>query len=219
MGPVDRSSGHQQALVMPSGRMMRFCRGRLSLGSLFSRRHGKSFQSAPYYRVPDFLPVQEAQQVLQQLLEQRHNFCIMSGQRNFLRLPRPLEIQRVFFNRIRAVLPDIQERLAIDLEHSEVELYVHAYNDGMHFDRHSDAHGGGNWRRRLSCVYYLHCLPRRFEGGQLVIYEGRKQAYAVEPEHNSMVFFRSHLIHEVLPVTCHSRAFVDSRFAINVWIL
>jgi hypothetical protein len=43
--------------------------------------------------------------------------------------------------------------------------------------------------------------------------------FAVEPEHNSAVFFPSHLNHEVLPVTCRSKAFEDSRFAINVWIM
>jgi Rps23 Pro-64 3,4-dihydroxylase Tpa1-like proline 4-hydroxylase len=32
------------------------------------------------------------------------------------------------------------------------------------------------------------------------------------------VFFLRDLIHEVLPVKCASRAFADSRLAINIWI-
>ncbi len=200
-------------------RVMRFLRGGRTPGSLFSRRPVRSLRTEPYHRITDFLPAQAAQQVLQQILDQRQNFCVMTGNRNFIRLPRPLDLHEAFFGNLWAVLPDIQRRFAIDLEPPEIELYVHAYNDGTHFDPHSDAHGGGNWRRRLSCVYYLHCLPRRFEGGDLVIYDRRGRAHAVEPEHNSVVFFPSDLIHEVLRVTCRSRAFVDSRFAINIWIM
>ena len=216
---MDASFGQRQPSATASERLMRFLRGGRSPGPLFSRKPVGSLRGAPYHRITDFLPPQGAQQVLHQVLDQRHNFCAMSGNRNFLRLPQPLEIQGAFFKSLWAVLPDIQKRLALDLENPEIELYIHSYNDGTHFDRHSDAHGGGNWRRRLSCVYYLHCLPRGFEGGNLVIYDGGGLAHAVEPEHNSVVFFPSHLIHEVLQVTCRSRAFADSRFAINVWIM
>ncbi len=42
--------------------------------------------------------------------------------------------------------------------------------------------------------------------------------YVAEPDHNSALFFARDLLHEVLPVTCESGAFADSRFAVNVWI-
>ena len=198
---------------------MRFLRGGRPPESSFSTKPVRALRTQPYYRVTDFLPTQAAQQVLKQILDQQQNFCLMTGNRNFIRLAQPLRIVEPFFERLWAILPDVQKRFVIDLEQPEIELYVHAYNDGTHFAPHSDAHGGGNWRRRLSCVYYLHCLPRRFEGGNLVIYDSRGRAYAVEPEHNSVVFFPSNLIHEVLRVTCRSRTFVDSRFAINIWIM
>ncbi len=176
-------------------------------------------EPAPYHRLAGFLPPQVAQRVLEQILAQRQNFCAMTGHRNFMRLPHTLPLDDEFFRSIRAILPELQKRFAIDLERPEIELYVHAFNDGTRFDRHSDSYGGGNWRRRLSCVFYVHCVPRRFEGGSLVIYDKRGRAYAVEPEHNSAVFFPSNLIHEVLPVICESRDFADSRFAINIWIM
>ena len=126
---------------------------------------------------------------------------------NFLRLPEPLSILPGFSETLSTVLPQIQSLFAIDLMEPEVELYVHAYNDGTHFDRHADTHGGGNWRRRISCVYYVHRQPRGFDGGDLVIYDRRGSAHAIRAEHNSAVFFPAYLLHEVARVTCPSRAF------------
>lgn len=189
------------------------------MGTFFSSKTLSRLRAYPHHRITNFLAAHAARQILREILDQRQNFCAMTGNRNFIRLPKPLELQEEFLKSLCAVLPDVQERFAIDLEHPDIELYVHAYNDGTHFDAHSDAYGGGNWRRRLSCVYYLHCVPRRFEGGDLVIYDGYGRPNAVEPEHNSAVFFPSNLIHEVLPVVCHSKAFEDSRFAINVWVM
>ena len=187
--------------------------------SSYARTSFRRDQAAPYHRIPDLLPEHVANEVLTQILDQQHNFCPLTGNRNFLRLPKPLDVLPAFYERLWAILPAIQARFGIDLERPQIELYVHAYNDGTAFGRHSDAHGGGNWRRRISCVYYLHRLPRRFDGGTLVVYDARGRAYRVEPEHNSAIFFPSHLVHEVLPVTCRSGDFLDSRFAINVWIM
>jgi Rps23 Pro-64 3,4-dihydroxylase Tpa1-like proline 4-hydroxylase len=175
--------------------------------------------TAPHHRIVDLLPASTAEQVLAQVLDQKHNFTPLTGDRKFLRLPCPLDLLPAFHGRLWQFLPEIQARFGIDLERPEIELYVHAYNDGTRFARHSDAHGGGNWRRRISCVYYLHRRPRGFEGGALIVYDGRGRAHSLEPVHNSAIFFPSHLIHEVLPVTCQSGDFEDSRFAINVWIM
>lgn len=174
---------------------------------------------APYVGLSDFLPAETAEEVLSQILHRQHDFCPLKGNRNFLRLPEPLSILPGFSETLSTVLPQIQSLFAIDLMEPEVELYVHAYNDGTHFDRHADTHGGGNWRRRISCVYYVHRQPRGFDGGDLVIYDRRGSAHAIRAEHNSAVFFPAYLLHEVARVTCPSRAFADSRFSINVWIM
>lgn len=173
----------------------------------------------PYHRIPEFLEKEEAAKILSQLLEKEHQFCHMKGDRNFLRLPNPLDALKNFEQKIAAVLPEVQERFHISLVQPEIELYVHAFNDGTHFDRHSDAYGGGNWKRRISCIYYVHREPRGFEGGELIVYGRSGRPSKVDPRHNSAVFFPSHLIHEVSPVKCRSKAFEDSRFGINVWIM
>jgi len=176
-------------------------------------------EATPHHRVFDFLPERVAGCLLTQILDRQGDFRPLTGNRNFLRLPRPLALLPALSEQLLAILPAVQLRFGIDTTNREIELYLHAYNDGTRFGRHSDAQGGGNWRRRISCVYYLHRVPRAFEGGDLVVYDARGRAHAIRPEHNSVVFFRSHLIHEVRPVTCRSRTFADSRFSINVWIM
>ena len=173
----------------------------------------------PYRRLLDFLPAETAGQILRQIIERQPDFCPLTGQRNFLRLPEPLDALPGFSQRLAAVLPSMQAAFGTDLTEPEIELYVHAYNDGTSFARHADTHGGGNWRRRISCVYYVHRRPREFEGGDLVIHDRWGTHHAIRAEHNSAVFFPADLLHEVQRVTCRSRAFADSRFSINVWIM
>jgi SM-20-related protein len=200
-------------------RQMRTSKRTRFSNSANSKRKPQRETALPYYRVVNFLAEREAQYIVNRILEEQSKFCPMTGNRNFLRLPGPIEPPQAFHRRLLAILPEIQDHFGINLDRWEIELYVHAYNDGTHFGRHSDAYGGGNWRRRISCVFYPIRQPRGFEGGDLVVYDDRGRAFSVEPEHNSAVFFPSHLIHEVLPVTCCSKAFEDSRFAINVWIM
>lgn len=107
----------------------------------------------------DFLPEATARAVLAAILDRQQEFRPLTGNPNFLRLPTPLDVLPGFSDRLLAVLPEVQDRLGIDLARPQIELYVHAYNDGTRFARHSDAHGGGNWRRRLSCVYWCIACP------------------------------------------------------------
>jgi SM-20-related protein len=172
----------------------------------------------PYYRVEEFLLATSADEILDDLLARRDEFCSLTGPRNFLRLPSPLDQVPRFSEKLSKTLPTIERRFRLDLSHPQLELYVHAYNHGTYFDKHPDNHGGANWRRRVSCVYYLHQRPRRFDGGRLLIYDSKGRAFPVESVHNSIVFFPSSLVHEVLPIQCASRRFEDSRFAINVWV-
>jgi len=176
-------------------------------------------KGGPYRRFVDFLPADTAERVLIQILERQQDFRPLTGDRNFLRLPRPLDLLPGFSEKLATILPHIQSVFGIDLMEPEVELYVHAYNDGTHFGRHADTHGGGNWRRRISCVYYVHRSPRAFDGGDLIVYDHRGAAHAIPAEHNSAIFFPADLLHEVRRVTCRSQAFADSRFSINVWIM
>lgn len=106
-----------------------------------------------------------------------------------------------------------------------VELEFVAHNDGAFFKRHIDTETGSNWAeggmRVLSGVYYVHRRPKAFSSGRLRLFsfDDRDNSFIdVEPEHNTLVLFPSWAAHEVLPVSCPSREFADSRFAINVWL-
>jgi len=70
--------------------------------------------------------------------------------------------------------------------------------------------------RLISAVYYFHRLPKSLSGGVLRIYPltGRAKSDAfveVEPSNDTLVFFPSWFPHEVLPVSCPTGQFEDSR--------
>jgi len=64
--------------------------------------------------------------------------------------------------------------------------------------------------RQVSCVYYFHKEPKPYRGGELRIYDTQRRkphppilygAYdEVIPTNNSIVFFSSSCLHEILPV-------------------
>ena len=177
----------------------------------------------PYVRFTSFLEPRTADRLLDDIIDSQLDFrgrgLQPDGQPTFRRLNRPLLRCSELEDRVGALLPVFERRLAIEVQDAEIELIGQAYNDGGSFGRHNDAAAGGpNWRRCLSGIYYLHRRPRRFAGGDLAIYNRWGRAHLVTPEHNSAVFFGRHLDHEVLPVACPSGTFADSRFAVNIWI-
>ena len=114
---------------------------------------------------------------------------------------------------------------AFTVARAEVELVAHG--DGAFYRPHVDTaldERNDDTVRLLSAVYYFHVEPRRYSGGALRLHamgtDGTSGQYVdIEPQHNSLVYFPSWALHEVLPVRCPSRSFADSRFAINCWLL
>ena len=134
---------------------------------------------------------------------------------------------------LRQRLLDLVPALIRDLrvtpfEPSKVELELVAHNDGAFFKRHIDTFVGDERRamasdRLLSAVYYFHAEPKAFSGGALRLYplaekEDESNFADVQPEQNTLLAFPSWASHEVLPVSCPSRRFSDSRFAVNCWV-
>jgi len=111
-----------------------------------------------------------------------------------------------------------------DLRVKELEMV--AYNDGGRFKPHIDVLTGAARHARgdrvLSGVYYFHREPKHFSGGALRLFafgvEGDDVFVDVPPEQNSFVLFPSWVRHEVREVACPSKAFADSRFAVNCWL-
>jgi Rps23 Pro-64 3,4-dihydroxylase Tpa1-like proline 4-hydroxylase len=97
-----------------------------------------------------------------------------------------------------------------------------AHSDGALLRRHIDMQRapGVSSVRVLSGVYYLHREPKVFTGGLLRIYSllAPGRFVDIEPVHNTLVTFPAWVPHEVLPVSCPSGDFMDSRFAVNCWL-
>ena len=110
---------------------------------------------------------------------------------------------------------------------SQVESQLTVSGDGHYYRAHVDSDSAASLDRVLTCIYYFSRQPQQFSGGGLRIYDSlvggdeRRQAETftqIEPIANRMVVFPSDCFHELLPIRCPSRAFLDSRFAITNWI-
>lgn len=120
---------------------------------------------------------------------------------------------------LRAAEPMLRERIGMGAYAlQDIELQIAAHGDGAFFCRHSDSYKGWGIHRVISGVYYFHRQPCGFSGGALRLYPLTGEGHAdIAPAHNSLVVFPSFVQHEVMPVACPSRDFMDSRFAVNCW--
>lgn len=131
--------------------------------------------------------------------------------------------------RIKQVLPQVREHLGIPpFEITEIEAQITAHNSGHYYKAHNDNGDSVTATRTISYVYYFHREPKPFLGGELRMYDTLKlsdtlysmaESYTdIPPTNNSIVFFASGCCHEVRPVNCPSKNFLDSRFTLNGWI-
>lgn len=135
---------------------------------------------------------------------------------------------RVIVDSINACLPRVLARLGYEaFAVSDVEAQITASNDGDYFRRHSDNTQEDNSSREITFVYFFHREPKKFQGGELRIYDsirgdtGRvstENYRSLAPQQNQIVFFASSLMHEITPVKCASQTFGDSRFTLNGWL-
>ncbi|QKG70295.1 2OG-Fe(II) oxygenase [Erythrobacter mangrovi] len=105
----------------------------------------------------------------------------------------------------------------------ECGLFAHRHGD--YFRRHIDLFAAERRRhathdRIATLVYHLHIQPKRFGGGELVLYSlaGAAGALRLPPEHDRLVVFPAYLPHEVEPVSVPGDAFAHARFSINCWL-
>ena len=129
---------------------------------------------------------------------------------------------------LHKILPWVYQRINITPSgDGRLELQMTSHNDGDYFKLHNDNGSPDTADRVVSFVYYCNLLPKRFSGGELRLYDSRvENSYwvaadtfqTVEPINNSIVFFPSRLLHEVMLIQCESRAFADSRFTLNGWV-
>jgi Rps23 Pro-64 3,4-dihydroxylase Tpa1-like proline 4-hydroxylase len=133
----------------------------------------------------------------------------------------------MFEHRLLSVVEYVQGALGLpSFPITQIEMQITASNEGDYFRRHTDNTHALLVGRHLTYVYFFHREPKRFRGGRLRLYDTSIDAgqpvcgqasIDIEPVQNSVVFFPSHMFHEVETVHCPTRDFVDSRFTINGW--
>jgi SM-20-related protein len=187
----------------------------------------------------DFLGDVSAEEILAHALLAEHSFQTATvgadegevdyGVRRARKLKLPSEMQAW----LQAALEKAMLHIACELglrpfavASYEIELVSHG--DGGFYKRHTDTFTGdertSNGDRVISCVYYVHAIPKSFSGGELRVYpfptskELTPPHIDVVPEHDTLVAFSSWVPHEVLPVSSPSQKFEDSRFSINCWV-
>jgi SM-20-related protein len=190
--------------------------------------------SRPNYRVLDgFLDAELHASVLQFSIASQARFkpsLVSGGNYDPTRISRSLRdfhpLEAAFSERVRSLVSQLIAELhdikAFKLPTLELEMV--AYGDGAYFRRHRDVEldiirAADKSARILSAVYYFHAEPKAFSGGALRLYgDGKGDFVDIEPEQNTLVVFPSQTVHEVMPISCPSRRFSDSRFAINCWV-
>ena len=109
------------------------------------------------------------------------------------------------------------------------ELDVTAHDAGDYYTCHIDNRGRTLRTRRISYVYYFHRKPRRFTGGDLLLYDTDYDARSTSMRaysrlaavDNTVVLFPSDSYHEITKVASangEALAFGDGRFTVNGWI-
>lgn len=193
----------------------------------------------------DFLTNQELRGLTEYVLEHEHHFTPSTvvahegpesssdpSYRKSMVLYNLGEYTSMIQDRLFALLPEVLtafKRESFPISHLDIQ--VTASNDGDFFKVHQD---NGSTEptdiplREISFVYYFHSEPKAFTGGQLKLYNSqngavqnskKKTATTITPRQNTLVLFPSSYDHEVLPVRCSSRKFVNSRFTVNGWII
>ncbi len=187
-----------------------------------------------YVQIQNFLTPEELEQLFNFVLQQEPNFVPTSNSANdpdyrrSMFLPVFAPFAELVTARIQTLMSQVMQHLNMQpFQVQQIESQLTLHNDGNYYKIHNDSGSPDTANRELTYVYYFHGEPKLFSGGELLIYDSRiennfyvaaKSYKTVQPLNNSIVFFLSRYMHEVLTVSCPSKAFADSRFTINGWV-
>lgn len=189
---------------------------------------------APFVHVRNFLAPDLHDQVLGLALRCETDFCasgVVTNDKDYRRSRVLFDLREsgpLMIAELHKILPWIYQRLGFTrVADATLEMQMTAHNDGDYFKLHNDNGSADTANRGISYVYYCNREPRGFTGGALRLYDSRVENgywvaadsfHTIEPLNNSIVFFASRLLHEVLPIQCASGSFADSRFTMNGWV-
>ncbi|MEG4343474.1 2OG-Fe(II) oxygenase [Microcoleus sp. A003_D6] len=187
-----------------------------------------------YAQIDNFLTPAEKNKLIKYVLAKESEFVTTSTSTNAEDYRRSMvlhsfpEFSELMVNRIKAILPDVLQKLNLpSFSLGDIEAQLTMHNDNNFYKLHNDSGSPDTATRFFTYVYYFYREPKAFSGGELQIYDSKVENNfyvaaetfrTVEPRNNSIVFFLSRYMHEVLRVSCPSKAFADSRFTINGWV-
>lgn len=189
---------------------------------------------SPYALINDFLSPTQLSELLRYSINKQPEFVPTTNSANdpnyrrSFYLPYFPEFSELMINLVWKITPQILTHLGMsNFAIGQIESQMTAHNHGNYYKIHNDSGSPDTATRTLTYVYYYYREPKAFTGGELVIYDGKiengfsvaaKSHKVIQPQNNTIVFFPSHCMHEVLPVSCPSEYFADSRFTINGWV-
>ncbi len=193
-------------------------------------------QTARFIQLEEFLSPEQTAELTQLVLDSQDRFQPTAVSTSDVDYRRSHVLHQQHFShfsdlitkRIQEEMPQILAALNMSaFPLGEIEAQLTSHNDGHYYRIHNDNGSPDTATRELTYVYYFHRQPKGFSGGELRIYDivirnnmyqAAETSHLVEPHHNSIVFFPSYHLHEVLPIHCPSQQFQDGRFTINGWI-
>lgn len=113
---------------------------------------------------------------------------------------------------------------------SDYELELNQHLDGDFFIIHRDTQKKESDEeyasaRKLTFVYYFHSLPKRYKGGDLLLFDtdSMSDEYSMNytriiPVHNCILFFPSTAVHQVTPISLDTDNYLGGRYTLNGWI-
>jgi len=134
------------------------------------------------------------------------------------------DVRLAFWHQVERVLPSVFARLQVaPFTVHKREVQVRTYRAGNFFDAHRDDSMPRTANRRVSYVYFFHRVPRRYAGGELLVFDtsADSKRYSITnftkvvPVDNMLIMFPSRFWHAVVPVQCDSPDPGDTRFVIN----
>ncbi len=189
---------------------------------------------SPFAIIDNFLPPDQLKALLSYSINKQAQFMPTTNSANDPNYRRSFflhkfpEFSELMIGLIRNIKPQIIAHLGIaDFKLGQIESQITAHNHGNYYKIHNDSGSPDSATRVLTYVYYYYREPKAFTGGELVIYDSKVEngyyvaasSYnTVQPTNNTIVFFPSKCMHEVLPVSCPSEYFANSRFTVNGWL-
>ena len=196
--------------------------------------------AAPFHRQTDFLPAEAAAEVLDLATDALQDLVdsTVADADDVRRLDPSTRrshvatevdaLRRVFMPHVKALMAErgLARRMGLDRDApGRHELQFTAHGDGCFFKPHTDAPPGASTGRAITFVYYFVNPPRRFSGGDLLLFDGPADGAwwdttaftRIAPENNSLIVFPSARAHEVEPVRSDHADLAAGRLTLNGW--